>query len=679
MSDEVKNIFVEKITKNRIKSPTRPDFSLEKWNKEWAKVEAGASDRDRKVYKAGVIIDSVLGEVREKLTDLYKSAPLTSYERLMLAYVATSNRTTAVALKLANQTPKASAQAVLLKTNSAGNMQGLSEIAHGAVDGVQLAIRECLRNIKDGNKIKISKNPIEEMEFIQIESWLSQLYWTYMHLWQCVLWSDYDLVEMDKEQKLFSIKQPDTPYEVEFMNSSNRKERLAGQNTLMAFRPHIRAKFMDDKYAVIKRENKNLIASVQSIRNAGDDLITWNTQWRIREIDLQSHYPKKWLNHDYGQGFCLSEALEVMRCLMLMANAAKNKFPEDDSAFNVNKLNQFCPTVQAFSLKRALCDATGVDAEKVNKIVDFLTIKSSPTSDLWCQPLIKTSKNKYALMVSALSSPSVFRIFERWADEFCVDLSEKGYTYEKTVVEGLNDALESNRLVIDYDKGVSKRIKIEASEEEFDLLARIDDLIIVGEAKSIVTTDSEISKYRTSKILQHAGEQVTRKTNFLKDNLQSVFERLNWTYDATKEYKFVQCILNSSSIFVGHKFDGVSVIDERILRDYFSSNQMKLMTVASKTGLKTIAWYNLYGSLDELKASFQTYVSNPPQLNDCNNSFKYNSIAFPYMTGDSYKLSKSYLVLKQAGPLAVMDRKHHFPVIKSADYDVESARIKVTM
>jgi len=680
MSDEAKDIFFEKIIKNKIKPPTQTTFSIEKWHKEWANIDKKSSKKDQNVYKAGIIIDSVLSQVREELIELYKKAPKTTYERLMLSYVALSNRTTTVALKLAKQKPTTNIQAVLLKANMAGTEQGLVELVHGAVDGVQLAIRGCLRNIKNGNTIKVSKEPIEEIEFIQQESWLSELYSTYIHLWQCVLWSDYDLVKEDEEQKFYSIKQPNTSYEIAFMNSINRKERLSGQGTLMAMKPLIQHKFSDDKYLVIKRENKKRVALVQCIKHAGDKLITWNTQWRIQEMDLQSNYPKKWLNDNYDQGFCISDALDVMRCLMLMANKAQDKFPENDSAFNVSKLNEFCPTVQAFSLKRSLCDATGLEADKVNKIVDFMTVKSSSTSDLWCQPLIKTSKNEYALMVSALLAPSLPRVFERWADEFSIDLAEKGYTYEETVIEELNDALESNKLVVDYDKGVSKRIKLGVKkEEEFDLLARVDNMIIIGEAKSIVTTDSEISKYRTSKILQHAGEQVIRKTKFLKENLQVIFERLNWTYDVTKEYQFVQCILNSSAIFVGHKFNDVSVIDTRILSAYFSSNQINLMTVASQESLKTIAWYNLYENITELKANFQTYVSNPPQLNECKDAYKYNNIGFPYISDDSFKLSKRYFVLKETEVLAVMDREHHFPVIKSDDYDVESAQVKVTM
>nr|MBF4401732.1 hypothetical protein [Vibrio anguillarum] len=130
MADEVKDLFVEKIIKNKIKPTTRNDFKLDKWNQEWAKVEADASERDKRVYKAGVIIDSVLSEVRSTLDNLYLKAPKTSYERLMLSYVAYANRTIAVALKLAKQQNITNTQSVLLDANITGNKHELAELAH---------------------------------------------------------------------------------------------------------------------------------------------------------------------------------------------------------------------------------------------------------------------------------------------------------------------------------------------------------------------------------------------------------------------------------------------------------------------------------------------------------------------------------------------------------------------
>ncbi|MCS6084254.1 hypothetical protein LNN85_00275 [Klebsiella pneumoniae subsp. pneumoniae] len=99
MSDQ----FISKIIKGKIKSPTRADFNLEKWNEEWAKVELNSSARDKKVYTMGIITDSVLKDIRAKLADLYGRAPKTNHEKLMISYIASSNRTSAVALKLAKK------------------------------------------------------------------------------------------------------------------------------------------------------------------------------------------------------------------------------------------------------------------------------------------------------------------------------------------------------------------------------------------------------------------------------------------------------------------------------------------------------------------------------------------------------------------------------------------------
>lgn len=109
---------------------------------------------------------------------------------------------------------------------------------------------------RKNSQIIISADPIDEMDFIQQESWLSQLYNTYIHLWQCILWSDYNLIDVDSENKIFKIEQPNTPFEIAFNNSSQRKESLSVQLTLIASQPNIAQFFSSDKYIFITRGNK---------------------------------------------------------------------------------------------------------------------------------------------------------------------------------------------------------------------------------------------------------------------------------------------------------------------------------------------------------------------------------------------------------------------------------------
>lgn len=252
MSDE----FFKEVIRGKIKAPIRHDFNLEKWHQEWSKVEANSSERDKKIFTMGIIMDSVLRDIREKLTELYERAPKTNYEKLMISYIASSNRTSAVALKLAKETPTNNAYGIMLEANHSGSKQSLGEIVHGAVDGFQLAIRECIRGIENSHPITCSAKPINEMEFIQQEGWLSQLYYTYLHLWQCVLWGDYNLIEVDARNKIFKIEQPQTAFEISFNNSSQRKEKISVQKTLIAIQPEINSHFNTDKFIHIVRDNK---------------------------------------------------------------------------------------------------------------------------------------------------------------------------------------------------------------------------------------------------------------------------------------------------------------------------------------------------------------------------------------------------------------------------------------
>lgn len=94
-----KHLFVEKIRNNKLQPPTKFKFSLQKWNQEWEKVKNEATERDLKVYKAGLMINSMLGEIRAELDSLYTKAPKITFEKLMRLYVAYSNRDVVVALK----------------------------------------------------------------------------------------------------------------------------------------------------------------------------------------------------------------------------------------------------------------------------------------------------------------------------------------------------------------------------------------------------------------------------------------------------------------------------------------------------------------------------------------------------------------------------------------------------
>lgn len=677
---EGNNIFKERILKNQIKPPTRFDFKKDKWVAEFDKIKEEASTIDLKIFVAGLIINDLLSEIRSKLKELYSYAPSTTNEKLILTYLASSNRELSVAIKTASLGENSNPYNIKLNANYMRNILTLQEVSHGCIDGLQQAIRMCQQRIENKTELETSEEPMDIISFVRHETDLSQLYEVYTHVWHCIFWSDYDLYQLDEQLKLYCVQQPSSKFEFAFEVSSNRREKLSAHRIQASSDPLVQSKFLNDKYIVLKKEGKRKVASVVLVKKSDETILAKNTYWQLTAIDMLKYYPEEWLNKESEKGFAIKEILSVMRCLMLMSHILMEKFPMDDSAYSLNKILQFCPTVQINSLKSSLVTATNLSSIKVTNILHFLTFKSDRNIDLWCCPLIKKSKNEYAISVSALMSPVMTRLIERWCVQLGIDLSQKGYKYEKTVIDMLNNVLTKNKFIKSFQPATSKRIRLTSGEEEFDLLLLIDDLILVGEFKATLTADSEVMKQRISETLTYAGEQVNRKINFLKNNLEVIFQRLGWEFNSRVNYKFSKCIVNSSQVFVGYDFHNVPVVDEKVLKAYFESNTIRFMSVPDDDyKLRDIAWFELYSNFDELKDNLQTYLSYPPQLDKCKDAFEYSVVKLPPIHKDSVKILQRRLVLKDSDSIEhieYIEQNQRFKLIKSKDYGEHMASVK---
>lgn len=672
--------FTSKIKSGKISPPTRFEFNIEKWTNAWEKMKEHASIRDKKIYQSGIVIGSLLSEIRRELAVLYSKPPKTTYEKLIISYIALANRDRFIATNISKENSSKSPFRINVDSNYMRNKITLPEIVHGCVDGLEKAIRMCQKNIENKVSIKKSEECIDFMIFINMESHLSQLYELYSHIWQCIFWSDYDFYITDEKENIYCVCQPYTEFELSFENSAIRRERLSAQEISTIANPKIFNIFNNDKYVTERKSTNENPVEVINIESSNELIKILNANWQVSTINISNHFPEEWLTKQNKHGFSIKEALSVMRCLMLMSIDLVDKFPEDDSAFSFNKLQQFCPRINAFWLQLALSKATSMNASKISKILDFMTFSSNQSVDLWCHPLVKLSKNEYAILTSALVSPVITRVVEKWCVELGINLDQKGYKYEKVVIEKVNEALVKNTCIKDYDKAVSKRIKAASAEEEFDLLIRIEDLIIIGEFKSIVTIDSEISKQRAAERLEYAGEQVNRKTVFFNENIEAAFAALGWKFDAKINYRIEKCILNSARMFIGYKFSDVPVIDETILKSYFESNTMRLLSTHDKEGnIIDIAWYELYSNSDELKSNLNIYLNNPPQLSETAESFEYGNVFLPTIPNSNIKFFQRRLVLSNADIDYRMKQKHHFKVIKSQDYNEVIKRMDIVI
>lgn len=654
--------FIEKIRNNKIPQPTQPKFKLATWEEEWSR-EPQKNKNDEGIYQAGKIIFSLLEEIRTELSALQKRKPKISNEKLITAYFSISNRDRAI---LSNNpeitlTGSANVFSSLLSNNKFSNGLTIEEISNGCVDGIEKAVQFRVSSNTNKDEDTPSDDPFEVIEFISKETFLSQIYDAYESYWQALLWGDYTFYEIDKEKKIFGISQNMTAYEIGNVASHIRKARLDAQSQLVISQQNLKNLFLQNK--VILRTSVTGDFSVKTLANADDKSQTMNALWLLQETLLEDEFPIYAINKDHGAGFSIVEALSVLRQLMLLSIQITQSYPVDDGYVEEKKLLSFCPRIKKVKIIKAISKATNHDFQKVSRIMSFLEFNSDKSKDLWCHPVIEVSSASYILLTSALITPVIKRVVEHWIVALGIDLDKKGTVFEQRSLDQLNEALKDNKLINSYDLAVSKRIKLDNGEEEIDFLCRIGKTIIVGEAKSVVTTDSPISCYRTFEILEGAAEQANRKTDFVRNNLVEIFKNLKWTYDDKANYSFVKCVINSNRMYVGTILNDVPICDEKILIRYFESKTAPLLT---NKEMKNIAWFELYDSFETLQKNLDVYLKNPHQVSLLASYYEHKDMPVPALNPDSYKILYSRIVPKDCSAKEMLGRNYKFP-IKTVD------------
>lgn len=228
------------------------------------------------------------------------------------------------------------------------------------------------------------------------------------------------------------------------------------------------------------------------------------------------------------------------------------------------------------------------------------------------------------------------------------------------VTNEINSKLKSNILFQDNDPAVSRHIDLgEDGDEEIDLLFRFGNVVVVGEVKSIVSTDSPISLYRTRGVISKASIQAKRKAEFISENIEQAFSSLNWSFCHEYSYTVIPIIVTSNAISVGYTEQDVPVCDVRILSKYFSSNIIPLISIDDENHL---AWFEIYTDFDGAQENFNKYISNPPQLCLSRDGFEHLTCYIPFIDESSPKIAYTRLVKKQTVVSDIVRRDFVFPL-----------------
>lgn len=633
--------FKDKVRTGKVVPPTKRGYSDSKWSEAWA-AHQPSDDNDQALFQAGPIIYSILQALRTQLNELYSQAPEVSNEMLLSLYFALSNRDRVILRKQAQSLDvvREGVFSVTLPGKLKFNELTLQEIADTAVDGLSFAIRSTI-NRKRSDDLVVGNGSLSIMEFIEREAAISNLYGVVESYWNAILWGDYRFETLNMERNVHAVIQSDDKLSIGAEYSQIRKMRLIAQRGSYATLPRM-LEFSDaSRYVTIKKDGRRKRLVAKDMRNAPDEVRYANSAWMSEIIFLSDDFPKSWLSDKSNKGFSIEQCLEVFRCLVLLAQEYDRRYPENNEVTSSKKLSVFCPVIKKVELIASISAAVDLGRSEVKEILQFLEYCGDTDQDLWCHPITSVSCYEYALLTSSLVAPVPVRLVEHWLVSLGQDLQSKGAHFEDTTLTELNRALKKCTYVTDYAEACTFKLSVGSETEEIDLACRIAGVILLGEIKSIVTTDSPISQYRTYQTLEHASNQILRKSKLFKDNISSAFEQLGWAYDESEEYQIVICIVNSGKIYAGSQVQNVPVTDLTLLCRYFEDSIAPLLSHIDYKTQKTahLAWYELYDSPATLADNLAKYLALPPHLENTPEYFERKVNWLPGVEGCSSRLA----------------------------------------
>lgn len=656
--------FRERVQKSEIKPPNKPGFTIEKWNLAYENTTNPTND-DKMLFESGVVFFKIFENIRKSLECLNNNIPKLTNENIIRLHFAQSN----LDYKKMDDRLKSSPKEVfniflpqMFELYGGAVKIPPQDLADGIVDSIHYATLLRCSDLKHKNK---SNGKIDVKEFIAINTLLSHTYYLVEEYWQGIMWGGY--ISLLLENKM-TIKQIESNENVGYLVSLNRKMKLESNDSVFNNNVYLGKR----KVVCYKSEGggdivlKNL-SSLEKI-----EIDTYNSM-NYKAFKLRSDFPKDFIYKEINSlEFTIDNVLDVFIHLVVFSRDVYKSLNEvSDRSKNIIDA---CPVFKVSKLAKKLEVALDIKYEKVLNIIKFLSFENKK-DNLWSQPIVKLNNNYLTILLSSIVAPNIGRLIEYWLKKAFDDISKKGISYENKIIDSVNTNLEMKSIFSDHDSAINRKFKVKDIEEEIDCIFRFGKIVVVCEAKCIITVDSEVSKFNTLKSIKKAAKQVKRKAGFIKDNLESIFTIANWYFDSKLDYKVVPLIINSNRIFCGTTIDDIPVVDEILLSAFFSRKIVPLLSINAE---EHIAWFELYKSFEEAQELFESYLKNPPQI-ALDSRYIENQSLYPFknIINIGVDIEVISLSLKKYNLDDIMEARYLFPIKKSRDYNDKISQLNL--
>jgi hypothetical protein len=225
------------------------------------------------------------------------------------------------------------------------------------------------------------------------------------------------------------------------------------------------------------------------------------------------------------------------------------------------------------------------------------------------------SESSLTLVFAALHAEPT-RLLDVWLRQLGVDLARRGPSFEQHIRSELARMISASDLKLIsavtekpfvFKPGTGRR-------EEMDLVLRVGDVVVIGEAKCLLVPTESKQKAIHRNALIDAASQVSRKVAAAKAHPDGFRQQLlDQGMTIPDGFDLIPAVVSNSAIHVGFPIDGVPLVDIHILEVYFSGNFTDTV-MTFKEPDRHVRTHYIYSGPTDAPGKLASYLQAPPQM-----------------------------------------------------------------
>ena len=302
----------------------------------------------------------------------------------------------------------------------------------------------------------------------------------------------------------------------------------------------------------------------------------------------------------------IDEAISVWCAIQYMALYVSSNINYDISLYTRDDYSSIPSKILKNDLISYIAKLTGIKFSKIRPILTALEADWHKYNDIWSSMLYPVGEY-YLLPFYPIIYSSPYNVIDRLLFKGGFNLDDRGKQFERYIYSQLTQN-ETAYPVTCMPTGI---YGIPGNEEEIDILIAMKNVILVADAKCIHYSVEPINYSEAWGRLKEGCEQVIRKMEFVKNNMQ-YFGELG---DCSSK-NIIPFVITNYPTFSGFSHNGVYVIDSHSFLAYMKCGIMTMRQLTLTHADPIIGVQKFYYNENQFSDNFYEYLRNNPIKNE---------------------------------------------------------------